>query len=169
MPEWYTPDDYLDAARRVLGTIDLDPASSVIAQERVKAKKYYSAQQDGLSQPWSGRVFLNPPYSADLVGQFTTKLCTSYQSGDVSEAILWVNNAIETGWFQEASAAAAAVCFPTGRIKFLDEQGKPGAPLQGQAALYYGDDVDRFARAFGDVADIYVRHKISQPAELAAA
>ena len=53
-------------------------------------------------------------------------------------------------------------------MKFLDEQGNPGSPLQGQAILYYGDDSDRFAIAFADLADVYVRHTIAETADVAA-
>jgi DNA N-6-adenine-methyltransferase (Dam) len=104
---------------------------------------------DGLSRPWEGCVFLNPPYSADLVGKFTAKLVTHHQAGDVTAAVLLVNNATDARWFQAAAKACAALCFPAGRVRFLDEQGNPGAPLQGQAILYFGREVEGFVREFG--------------------
>lgn len=150
VPEWYTPDEYLDAARKTLGgEIDLDPASSKIAQKRVKAKKHYVLDDDGLSKDWAGRVFLNPPYSSDFVGKFTTKLWEHYADGEVTAAILLVNNATETVWFQDAAYHASAICFPSGRIKFIDERGNSsGSPLQGQAILYFGKAEKRFISSF---------------------
>ena len=61
--EWYTPQDYVEAARFVLGAIDLDPASAPRAQEWIKAKTFFTEQDDGLTKEWRGRIWLNPPYT----------------------------------------------------------------------------------------------------------
>src|SRR5690348_1055042 len=53
--EWYTPGEYLEYAREVLGGFDLDPASSALANEAVKAAKIYTEADDGLKQAWKGR------------------------------------------------------------------------------------------------------------------
>jgi hypothetical protein len=76
------------------------------------------------------------------------KLCVHHEAGDVPEAILFVNKATETKWSQRAMQLAKAICFPEGRVRFLDENGEPGAPLQGQAVMYFGADVPSFRRAW---------------------
>jgi hypothetical protein len=61
--EWYTPARYIAAVREVLGDIELDPASCADANETVKAKRYFTIEDDGLRQPWAAAtLFLNPPY-----------------------------------------------------------------------------------------------------------
>ncbi len=146
--EWYTPEEYIKAARQVLGRVDLDPATSEIANTVVQADEFYTAQDNGLDQEWTGKVWMNPPYSSDLVGRFAEKLCCHYEAGDVTEAIVLVNNATETGWFQRMAQTAACVCFPRTRVKFWKPDGETGAPLQGQAILYFGTKKTSFVSAF---------------------
>jgi ParB family chromosome partitioning protein len=148
VPEWYTPVEYIEAARSVMGEIDLDPATSAMAQKTVRANQFFTAKQNGLTKEWAGRVWLNPPYSSDACPLFVDKLCSSVESKAVPEAFLLVNNATETKWFQKAAKVASAVCFPAGRIKFIDDEGKPGAPLQGQAVLYFGGKIKTFCDTF---------------------
>jgi len=147
--EWYTPVEYIDAARRVLRGIDCDPASSKQANETVNAETYYTKEDDGLTKEWHGRVWMNPPYSQPLISQFAEAIASKYQSGEIEEAIVLVNNATETVWFQTMATHCSAICFPRGRIRFIDKNGKPsGAPLQGQAVLYMGNNRYRFEEKF---------------------
>jgi ParB family chromosome partitioning protein len=147
--EWYTPPDLIEAARKVMGGIDLDPASSVIANKTVKAKKIYTAEDDGLSHKWSGRVWMNPPYAQPLITQFSVMAVGEFRAGRITQACILVNNATETEWFQTIMTEAAAICFLKGRVKYLDPEGNPsGAPLQGQAVLYLGEKVKEFQMEF---------------------
>ena len=124
--EWYTPPPIIEAARRVMGGIDLDPASVAEANQVVQATTFYS-EPDGLDLPWYGRVWLNPPYARDLISQFADKLVRALYSvqyidpdpppGEgglkcIEQAIVLVNNATETAWGQHAAAPCEDRLFP---------------------------------------------------------
>ena len=146
--EWYTPALHIELARTVMGGIDCDPATSEIANRTVQAETIFTAEDDGRAQTWRGRVWCNPPYAQPLMGEFAELLAAKFESGEIEQACILVNNATETKWFQRMLEAASAVCFPKSRIRFLDPQGNPGAPLQGQAIVYMGGSVDAFKDAF---------------------
>jgi phage N-6-adenine-methyltransferase len=152
--EWYTPVEHVALARRVLGEIDLDPATCEFAQARVRARRYYTIEDDGLAQAWGGRVWLNPPYSQPAIVQFVEKMVASVQGGAVTEAILLTNNFTDTAWFHHAESACAAICFTRGRIRFEDEISAVSAPVNGQAFFYFGPNVERFREVFGAVGFI---------------
>ena len=148
--EWYTPVEFIEAARATMGRIDLDPASCAAANRIVMADRFYTKAQNGLKHAWLGNVWLNPPYARPLIGRFAEKLVAEVGSGNVKQAIVLVNNATDTIWFQRMLDHAAAICFVAGRVKFIDVQGDPsGEPLQGQVLLYFGRRVKAFKTSFG--------------------
>jgi ParB family chromosome partitioning protein len=152
--EWYTPAEYVELARTVLGSIDLDPASNPTAQKVVGARAYYTAETNGLDHEWRGRVFLNPPYSQPDIVHFIDKAVAEYRSGRCTAAIVLTNNSTDTAWFQTLFDAADAICFTKGRVNFYDADGKISAPQMGQAFSYFGPDIDGFREVFGAVGSI---------------
>jgi len=148
--EWYTPPEFIISAREVMGEIDLDPASTQKANKIVGAKKIYTEETDGLDEKnsWSGKVWMNPPYDGKLIKLFASRYADNVKNGNITEGIVLVNNATETGWFAELVSVSAAVVFTFNRVKFLDPQGNPGAPLQGQALLYSGNNEVKFLQEY---------------------
>ena len=63
--EYYTPIEIVEAARAVMGGIDLDPASSETANKQIKAARIFTVETNGLIQEWHGRIWLNPPFSRE--------------------------------------------------------------------------------------------------------
>jgi hypothetical protein len=114
--EWYTPTQYVEAARRVLGRIDLDPASSEAANETIQAAQFFTADEDGTAQDWHGRIWLNPPYG-DWPSRFIGKLVQEFQDGKVTAAVALVTRTarIQT-WFsgrhtsRSSSSRSACPC-----------------------------------------------------------
>ena len=145
--EWYTPPAYIEAARATMGGIDLDPASSSIANETVKAKTFFDAGMNGLAREWPGHVWLNPPYGG-LSGQFTERLIAQFDDGITTAAILLLNgNCFDTQWF--APLWEKLLCFTDHRIDFLRPEGAPkSSSTHGSVFVYFGDDDRKFAECF---------------------
>lgn len=146
--EWFTPAKYVDAAREVMGGIDLDPATNPAAQEWIQAGQFFTRADDGLSKEWHGRVWLNPPYSQPEIFQFAEKLVAELSADRVEQAIMLTHNYTDTAWFHLAESIANRICFTRGRVKFVDIDGEQCAPTQGQAFFYYGSNVEAFVAAF---------------------
>jgi hypothetical protein len=146
--ESYTPSEYIESARLVMGSIDTDPASNTKAQKTVNAQTFYTIADDGLSKSWAGKVWMNPPYTALVINKFLDKLVTHYLSGEVTAAIVLTNNNTDTSWFHATAGVAAAICFTAGRINFIKPDGSKSSPTNGQLFFYLGNDVEAFKAEF---------------------
>ena len=158
--EWYTPKPYIEAAREVMGVIDLDPASSEPANRIVEANTFFSHETDGRKQRWFGNVWMNPPYSQPLISEFCDLLVASYKSKTITQACVLVNNATETTFYQNMLKSCVAICLIKGRVKFIDKNGmESGAPLQGQTILYFGENLESFAKQFSQFGVILYAYR----------
>lgn len=146
--EWYTPKEIIEAATKAMGGIDLDPASNAKANKIVKATTFYSQKDNGLEQEWAGKVFLNPPFKADLITAFVGKLCSHHEAGEVPQAVLLTNNNTDTKWWHQAAGASKAICFTVGRIAFYNAAGAVAAPTNGHTLFYFGNRLKAFQSAF---------------------
>lgn len=139
--EWLTPPEILHK----LGDFDLDPCSpEPLVRPWNTARRHYSKSQDGLAQPWHGRVWLNPPFGREAV-KWLRKLV---QHGN---GIALVPARTETAMFYECVwGVADAVCFLKGRPHFHYVDGRradanSGAPI---ALIAYGQqNADALRRA----------------------
>lgn len=150
--EWFTPSQYVEKARELMGSIDVDPASNAYANEKVvQAKIYYDIQTNGLDKLWHGRVWLNPPYGRDEGGSnqetWSRRLIEQYEAGITKEAVLLVNANTEAKWFQPLYNYL--ICFTNHRIRFYNTEGTPNQPTQGNAFIYFGNQPERFTELFG--------------------
>ena len=95
----------ITAAREVMGSIDLDPASCAKANSIVRATHFFELPQDGMKENWEGNIFCNPPYSKiggkSQVRLWFEKLINEYEQGLVKQGILLANVATATSYFQD--------------------------------------------------------------------
>jgi ParB family chromosome partitioning protein len=142
---WYTPQEYIEAARAAMGSIDLDPFSSVLANATVKAHQIFTIDDDSLSCDWFVKpggacVWMNPPYSGSLVGKASDAFIRALDAGHIRRGVILVNNATDTKWFKKLRERCTAACFTDHRISFGSPDGKRvSGNTRGQCFLYFGD------------------------------
>lgn len=174
--EWYTPGPIVEAGRRVLGSIDLDPASSARANQHVHASRFFSDPAtggvDGLapSTRWGGRVFLNPPSPPR---EWWKRLVREVEAGRVSKAV-YVAYSIEqlqqVQLWTPGVLDRCLVCVLERRVRFLrerDGQLVPGQqPTHASAVIGIGlgdeagDGRDAFVGAFGPLGWVSAGHRL---------
>ncbi len=150
--EWFTPTVYIEAARRVMRAIELDPASCEEANRSVRASRYYTKDDDGLLLPWiASSVFVNPPYGR-IGGKsnqelWTSKTIAEYESGNVKQAILLINACTGTACVQRM-IGNYPICLVKGRIRFIGTGRSEQGPTHDNLFAYLGPNNERFIEIF---------------------
>lgn len=146
--EWYTPKYIISKVKEVFdGEIDLDPCSTLKANQRVMAKNYFTKECNCLTKDWHGRIFMNPPYSANLLSKVLIKAVEEYDKGNAKELIVLTNSGTDTKWNQLLKDGLQA--YTIGRVRFIYPSGiQAGVPSRGQVFTYYGENKNKFIEAF---------------------
>lgn len=149
--ELYTPPDLAERAREILGAIDLDPATDGSGRSAIVAERTFSALDDGLSQPWHGRVWLFPPAGGRPV--WVAKLLHELRVGRIEAALFYDALDARSPWFANL-AREAAICFP-GRLRAINEDGEPIRRTRVGAVLaYLGPEPERFDDRCADLGPV---------------
>lgn len=140
---WYTPPEIIERAVRLMGgPIDFDPYSCEEANKYVNARRYYTAEDDGLTRRWpkAERVWCNPPYTRDAgtAGPFLDRLWS--MRNQWHQATILTNASTSAAWWQRMAQRADAVCLLADRIRFIDGTGKHdgASPRYANSIFYVG-------------------------------
>lgn len=127
---WATPQDFFDA-------LDAEfhfTLEACAVKENAKCEAYYTPEQDGLDQPWTGRVWCNPPYGRN-VGQWVKKAHDTASGGGFVVMLLPART--DTRWFHDYIYGKTEVRFIKGRLKFGSCQN--AAPFPSMVVIFGGE------------------------------
>ena len=81
--DYYTPAEIVATAREAMGGIDLDPATHWVAAREHGITNYYHQYKSAFDNPWSGRVWINPPYGEN--GRWFAEIIKYWDRGDIKQ------------------------------------------------------------------------------------
>ena len=112
--DWPTPQWLVEqlAAEFAPGGFDLDPCASA---QNAKAGRFFTEDDDGLTQPWKGSVFCNPPYGRS-VGTWMAKAAAEVAAGRAALVVALVPARPGTGWYDVAVKSCSLVRVWPGRM-----------------------------------------------------
>lgn len=124
---WATPQELFDELDKEFH-FELDVCAT---PENAKCRKFYTKEQDGLAQPWKGRVWCNPPYGREI-GQWVRRAFFAAVAG--ATVVMLLPARTDTRWFHEYIYGKAEVRFIRGRLKFGDARNS--APFPSMVVIF---------------------------------
>ena len=110
--EWATPQDFFDEANKEFGPFTLDVCATTV---NAKCNIFYTKAEDSLSQVWSGKCWMNPPYGR-TIGVWVKKAYESSLCG--ATVVCLVPSRTDVAWWHEYAMLADEIRFIRGRLKF---------------------------------------------------
>lgn len=129
---WGTPQDFFDKLDEEFN-FTLDPCAT---PETAKCKAFFTKEDDGLVQDWSGHtVFCNPPYGSEIK-KWVKKCAEVGQKGTV---VMLIPARTDTAYFHDFIYGKAEIRFVRGRLKFVGSQkGSGSAPFPSMVVVFNG-------------------------------
>lgn len=150
--EWFTPPEIIEAVLKLYqGEITTDPAARMHNDPALPVSYSYTKEENGLSWPWKGKVYLNPPYSGRVL-LWMDKAVKEYRAGNIQEILILWKSSTDTQAFRKITEIADHVCFISGRLKFSGS--KNPAPFP-SALFYAGHHKDAFRDLFSEFGPIW--------------
>lgn len=159
--DYYTPPGLIDAVRVGMGGIDLDPASHPVANRKHKIPRIYTAMTNGLEKPWTGNVWINPPFGA--WSEWSAAAVREIQSGRVRQLTALMSTPSITALYMQPLLALASLRLTLrGRLEFwgrLVEEGNGGGPSSGHELVYVGSRSAEMACALKSLGTIWTPYR----------
>lgn len=124
--EWATPKWLFDELHKQFG-FELDVCAT---DDNAKCSRYFTKELDGLSRPWTGVCWMNPPYG-ETIGLWMEKACRAAEKG--ATVVCLVPARTDTSWWHDW-AMKGEVRFLRGRLKFGDA--KNSAPFPSAIVVF---------------------------------
>jgi phage N-6-adenine-methyltransferase len=134
--EWSTPRETFRQLDAEFGPFTLDVCAT---SENAKCERFYTREEDGLSQPWAGRIWMNPPYG-DAIGAWMERAYHAGQAG--ATVVCLVPARTDTAWWHDW-AMKGEIRFLRGRLKFGNATNS--APFPSAVVLFSGAKSDAAA------------------------
>ena len=112
--EWLTPQFVMDFANQAYGTHTLDAAAT---DENHLCQYWYTEEDDALTRPWNGNVWLNAPYGRQL-GKWIDKAISEILAGNAHGVTLLLPARMDTIWMHKLLKHGQEFWFIQGRLKY---------------------------------------------------
>jgi hypothetical protein len=164
--EWYTPSHIIDRVHQVLTEVDLDPASSLQANEYIKARRIITKEDNALNISWADQpvtIFMNPPGgkqgNKSMTALFWQKLMDLRDAGLLEHAIFMGFSLEHLAVTQSCSYSLCnfPIVIPRKRIRFVSPEGTFNSPTHSNVICYVPgltNETQSFKDVFGDLGSI---------------
>lgn len=135
--DWMTPNWLVDLVHACFGPsgVDLDPCAT--SSNNVRAKCFFTEQDDGLVQPWppDATIYINPPYNMLRKPGWVDKIVDVASNGQ-NQMIVLVPARTDTQWYRRLFDVANHVTLLRGRVRFALPDGTLSNPAPFPSVLF---------------------------------
>jgi len=128
--DWATPWEVFRQWDLTFGPFTLDVCATA---HNAKCKRYFSPEDNGLVQTWSGICWMNPPYGRGI-DQWLDKAALEVRAGHALRVVCLLPARTDSAWWHDLIFPRCTVYFLRGRIRF--EGAAHSAPFPSAIVLF---------------------------------